>query len=111
MTAAKTMPLPPPCGTMTVTYGVGEKVKEPVFNESALRGFAEKAQGKDAETIRELLHALRCAEKWIDSAQHGDNCFVSDNYDGDPGSDCNCGKDGLAEFLQSVIEKTDGDQK
>ena len=44
MTSAKTMPLPPPCGTMTVTYEIDRKVKIPVFNESALRSFAEEAQ-------------------------------------------------------------------
>ena len=67
MTAAKTMPLPPPCGTMTVTYEFDRKVKIPVFNESALRSFAEEAQKKDAETIQELIGSLERVMSWINN--------------------------------------------
>lgn len=73
MTAAKTMPLPPPCGMMTVTYEIDRKVKEPVFNESALRRFAENAQEKDAETIRVLLKALISLHAVCEIALEGKN--------------------------------------
>jgi hypothetical protein len=42
-----------------------------------------------------LLGLLKGAFDWIESAPHGDNCFVSDHYEGDPGNRCNCGKDSL----------------
>ena len=42
-----------------------------------------------------LLGLLKGAFDWIESAPHGDNCFVSDHYEGDPGNQCNCGKDSL----------------
>jgi hypothetical protein len=44
---------------------------------------------------------IEAAIKWLNSASHGDNCFVSDHYEGDPGNRCNCGKDSLLEFLES----------
>lgn len=40
-----------------------------------------------------LVEALNHAATWINCASHGDNCFLSDNYDGDPGNRCNCGKE------------------
>lgn len=45
---------------------------------------------------------LDSAWQWIASAPHGDNCFVSDHYEGDPGSDCNCGKDSLLTALEAA---------
>jgi hypothetical protein len=44
---------------------------------------------------------VAAAIQWISTAQHGDNCFVSDHYEGDPGNRCNCGKDSVLEFLES----------
>jgi hypothetical protein len=44
---------------------------------------------------------LAAAIQWVNTAQHGDNCFVSDHYDGDPGNRCNCGKDSLLAYLES----------
>ena len=34
---------------------------------------------------------------------HGDNCFVSDHYEGDPGNRCNCGRDGVINFLIDTL--------
>lgn len=56
----------------------------------------------------ELLAGLKAAGKWIDSAQHGDNCFVSDHYEGDPGNGCNCGKDGFSQYIDDAIAKAEG---
>jgi hypothetical protein len=56
----------------------------------------------------ELLEALHYAEAWISSAPHGDNCFVSDHYEGDPGDRCNCGKDSALEAVQDAIAKATG---
>jgi Lar family restriction alleviation protein len=54
-------------------------------------------------TQREVdaIYALRHADDWISHQPHGDNCFVSDHYPGDPGNRCNCGKDSA---LQAVNE-------
>lgn len=56
----------------------------------------------------ELLAVLKAAGKWINSAQHGDNCFVSDHYEGDPGNRCNCGKDGFSQYIDAAIAKSEG---
>jgi hypothetical protein len=56
----------------------------------------------------ELLEALHHAEAWIGSAPHGDNCFVSAHYEGDPGDRCNCGKDSALEAVQDAIAKATG---
>lgn len=53
----------------------------------------------------ELLSALQAASEWIGGAAHGDNCFVSDHYPGDPGNRCNCGKDSIEEYIDGVIER------
>ena len=34
---------------------------------------------------------------------HGDNCFVSNNYEGDPGAGCNCGIDGVTDYLVQTL--------
>ena len=41
---------------------------------------------------------------------HGDNCFVSDHYEGDPGAGCNCGIDGVTDYLISTIARAKGQQ-
>lgn len=55
-----------------------------------------------------LLAALRGAEQWISTAPHGDNCFVSGNYEGNPGDRCNCGRDEVLEAIQAAIDKATG---
>jgi hypothetical protein len=52
----------------------------------------------------EALGVLRGAREWISRAPHGDNCFVSDNYEGDPGDRCNCGRDNLADAIDAAIK-------
>lgn len=54
----------------------------------------------DPQTVLALLAAADQRDwlrKWVEEAPHGDNCFVSHHYDGDPGNQCNCGKDSLLE--------------
>lgn len=70
-------------------------------------------QHADARLIAaapEMLDAVVHAEAWISKMPHGDNCFLSDHYDGDPGASCNCGKEGLLHALQEVIAKATGEQ-
>lgn len=62
------------------------------------------------ETIRALLEerdslrdALTRAETWIETVPHGDNCFVSSHYEGDPGAGCNCGKQSVEAALFAAL--------
>lgn len=56
-------------------------------------------------TQREVdaIYALRHAAEWIASAPHGDNCFVSSHYEGDPGDRCNCGKDSAEQAVHEAL--------
>jgi hypothetical protein len=65
---------------------------------------AADTQG-DALTQREVdaIYALRAADEWVGSAPHGDNCFVSDHYEGDPGNRCNCGKDSVQQIINEAL--------
>ena len=56
----------------------------------------------------ELLAALDVAMENLRS--HGDNCFVSEHYEGDPGAMCNCGIDGVTDYLISAIASVEGEQ-
>ena len=56
----------------------------------------------------ELLAALDVALENL--RPHGDNCFVSDHYEGDPGAGCNCGIDGVTDYLISTIARAKGEQ-
>lgn len=66
-------------------------------------------------TQREVdaIYALRHASEWVYGREHGDNCFVSDHYPGDPGNRCNCGKQSLLDAIHSALdgypEQTDDD--
>lgn len=53
----------------------------------------------------ELLALLEYAHQWIDLSPHGDNCFVSDHYEGDPGNRCNCGKESIVVHMEEVLAK------
>jgi hypothetical protein len=64
----------------------------------------ERATSSEAKQLREALEA---AQAWISSAPHGDNCFVSDHYEGDPGNRCNCGKESLESYLDSALSGTE----
>ena len=57
------------------------------------------------ELVNSLLGVIRGAEKWIRLSDHGENCFVSDHYEGDPGDRCNCGRDELLSAIQTAIDK------
>lgn len=50
------------------------------------------------------IDALNHAHSWIASAPHGDDCFVSDHHESDPGSQCNCGKDGVLSAIELALE-------
>ncbi len=71
--------------------------------------------GASGLTQREVdaIYALRHAADWIGSAPHGDNCFVSAHYEGDPGDRCNCGKDSAEQAMHDALggypETMDGD--
>lgn len=65
--------------------------------------YASTAEDLRAEGER-LRIALSHAGAWIEAAPHGENCFVSSHYDGDPGSRCNCGKDSAQEAIESAME-------
>lgn len=54
-----------------------------------------------------LLPMLRAAEEWILKTPHGDNCFVSDHYEGDPGNRCNCGKESIEHAIAEALESAD----
>ncbi|WP_119154185.1 Lar family restriction alleviation protein [Caldimonas tepidiphila] len=50
------------------------------------------------------LDALRWAHDWIDAAPHGDNCYLSDHYEGDPGNQCNCDKESILAALEPFLD-------
>jgi len=46
---------------------------------------------------------LDLADSWVTSSPHGENCYLSDHYDGDPGSGCNCGKEGVLQNIDDSL--------
>lgn len=74
---------------------------------------AELVRKADADAAIASLHArlqeaerlLQGAADWIDAAPHGDNCYVSDHYEGDPGDRCSCGKDSLLDALHAATQE------
>lgn len=63
---------------------------------------------KNVESQRdELLAALHAVSSWIRNIPHGENCFVSSHYDGDPGNQCNCGKESILDFVELTTEKAE----
>jgi hypothetical protein len=57
-------------------------------------------KGDDIAAERDRYrNALRLAIERIRLSAHGDNCYLSEHYDGDPGNRCNCGKESLVEHL------------
>lgn len=54
--------------------------------------------------IEALTKALQWAVDWIERMPHGDNCYVSNHYEGDPGNRCNCGKESLLKALASAAD-------
>jgi hypothetical protein len=62
------------------------------------------AQGEQGAHVDAVSWALNLSRDWIENAPHGDDCFVSDHYEGDPGNRCNCGKDGALQLLDDADE-------
>jgi hypothetical protein len=53
----------------------------------------------------ELYGAAAHAQAWISDMPHGDNCYLSAHYDGDPGDQCNCGKESVLAALDAALAK------
>lgn len=75
--------------------------KETSFAKTTLEATREAARSSPAMR-KAVKDAMAHARQWISSAQHGDNCFVSRRYEGDPGDGCNCGKDSALEAIDRV---------
>ena len=52
--------LPPPGGTMTVTYGFDRKVKVPMWDEHAMRAYAAAAVRAEREACAQLAESTVC---------------------------------------------------
>lgn len=78
------------------------------FDGADPRASSVEADARLIAAAPALLEALHHAEAWIRTAPHGDNCFVSDHYEGDPGDRCNCGKDDALEAVQAAIAAATG---
>lgn len=55
-----------------------------------------------ADNVR-LREALNHVDAYLDDVPHGDNCFVSNHYEGDPGNRCNCGKDAVCQNVDEAL--------
>jgi hypothetical protein len=53
----------------------------------------------------ELLAAVEHAQAWVSDMPHGDNCYLSAHYEGDPGNQCNCGKESVLAALEAALAK------
>ena len=61
----------------------------------------------DKLTNSNLIEALKHSNEWIQKAPHGENCYVSNHYEGDSGNQCYCGKESLENFLLAVLAKAE----
>lgn len=68
----------------------------------------QEANARLIAAAPDLLSAAEHAEAWIGDMPHGDNCYLSDHYDGDPGNQCNCGKEVVLSLLNDAIAKATG---
>ena len=64
-----------------------------------------KADAALIASAPDLLAEVYRFRDFLDGAPHGDNCFVSNHYDSDPGNRCNCGKDEARQFVDAAIKK------
>jgi hypothetical protein len=94
--------LPEPDGYATEVGPDGAAYDEAFWYEETVHAYADQCTAAAQARIAELDGLLSCAAEWIRSSDHGDNCFVSDHYEGDPGNRCNCGKDSLLNHLESL---------
>jgi hypothetical protein len=53
-----------------------------------------------------LREALEVAREHIGKTPHGDNCYLSNHYDGDPGNRCNCGKEFIVGHIDALLDAT-----
>lgn len=82
---------------MDRTEGAREKATQDTFDRARLFAAAP-----------ELLEVAYQSLALIGAIPHGDNCFVSSHYEGDPGDRCNCGKDSAIAALDAAIDKATG---
>jgi hypothetical protein len=75
------------------------------FDKHAVLDFANDLASEVRASVvpQPAIDALHHALDWIAGAPHGDNCFVSKHYEGDPGDQCNCGKDSVTEAIEAVL--------
>ena len=64
--------------------------------------------GKYVAELRAEVAALRqtlvAAETWIHAVPHGDNCYVCNHYEGDPGNQCNCGRESALAMIAASLD-------
>lgn len=70
----------------------------------AERGEAALRQAPPREPTEAMYGALARAVSWITAAPHGDNCYLCNHYEGDPGNQCNCGKDSIIEIADAALD-------
>lgn len=82
-----------------------------LIKEEAAKGFDAGVRSVQQEAKPEQVTKLEAAIDYIRTMPHGDNCYVSDHYEGDPGNRCNCGKDTLLDWLESDAPQAEAQQK
>lgn len=72
----------------------------------AAQAVIDAVQGTKPSHITDgLREALELARNFVAETPHGDDCFVSNHYEGDPGNECRCGK----EWVSGVLDEAIGD--
>ena len=54
--------------------------------------------------VAALRQTLVAAETWIHAVPHGDNCYVCNHYEGDPGNQCNCGRESALAMIAASLD-------
>jgi hypothetical protein len=79
--------------------------QERAMLEDAINGYLGDSLPQVGKPDAVLLRdALERAEGWLVNAHHGDNCFLTD--DPPEFNRCYCGRDGLIDYIQAVLERT-----
>jgi len=77
---------------------------EPVIKRALIRAaFRAGAAARAVPKEEALRGALVRAQSWIEYHPHGDNCYVSNHYNGDPGNRCNCGRESLLNIIEDTL--------
>ena len=79
----------------------------PLGDVCLLQGMKLYARPQHADVgvlVETLAMTIEHLSSFVAHAPHGDNCFVSDHYEGDPGNRCNCGKDSAGSAAISGLE-------